>query len=97
MDENKKEEELKKIDNPLDKLNLRYFSSREIARLMGFPESFVFPDSSSLKQQYRLLGNSLNCKVVSELIKYLLEEKDDNEKNKKKDKLENDPKKRKLN
>jgi len=97
MDENKKEEELKKIDNPLDKLNLRYFSSREIARLMGFPESFVFPDSSSLKQQYRLLGNSLNCKVVSALIQYLLEEKDNKEKNKKKDKLENDPKKRKLN
>ncbi|ORY69234.1 S-adenosyl-L-methionine-dependent methyltransferase [Neocallimastix californiae] len=97
INENEKEEKLKNIKNPLDKLNLRYFSSREIARLMCFPESFTFPNTLSLKQQYKLLGNSLNCKVVSALIKYLLSEKDDKKKNKEKDELENDPKKRKLN
>jgi len=64
---------------------------------MCFPESFTFPNTLSLKQQYKLLGNSLNCKVVSALIKYLLSEKDDKKKNKEKDELENDPKKRKLN
>jgi len=78
-------------------LNLRYFTSREIARLMGFPETFVFPESSSLKQQYRLLGNSLNCKVVSALIQYLLSEKEENAKNTEKEELESDSKKRKLN
>ncbi|ORX55862.1 S-adenosyl-L-methionine-dependent methyltransferase [Piromyces finnis] len=97
LDEKQKEEECKKLDNPLNKLNLRYFSSREIARLMGFPETMVFPEDSSLKQQYRLLGNSLNCKVVAALIKYLLSEKDDKEKNTEKEELENDSKKRKLN
>jgi len=64
---------------------------------MGFPETFVFPESSSLKQQYRLLGNSLNCKVVAALIKYLLSEKENKEKNTEKEELENDTKKRKLN
>jgi len=64
---------------------------------MGFPESLEFPESSSLKQQYRLLGNSLNCKVVSALIKYLLSEKEENVKNIEKDDLENNTKKRKLN
>jgi len=97
LNEKQQEEELDKLNNPLDKLNLRYFTSREIARLMGFPETFVFPESSSLKQQYRLLGNSLNCKVVSALIQYLLSEKEENAKNTEKEELESDSKKRKLN
>jgi len=97
IDDSKKEEELKKLNNPLDKLNLRYFTPREIARLMGFPETLVFPESSTLKQQYKLLGNSLNCTVVSALIKYLLTEKENKEKNTEKDELNNDSKKRKLN
>jgi tRNA (cytosine38-C5)-methyltransferase len=53
------------------KTNLRYFSPREMARLMGFPlPAFSFPKECSLKQQWKLLGNSLNVKVaasVSEL------------------------------
>jgi tRNA (cytosine38-C5)-methyltransferase len=53
------------------KRNLRYFSGREVARLMGFHlKSFSFPDDLSFKQQWKLLGNSLNVQVaasVSEL------------------------------
>ncbi|KAG9290915.1 hypothetical protein G9A89_011065 [Geosiphon pyriformis] len=53
-------------------LRLRYFTEREVASLMGFPKEFAFPDSISLKQRYRLLGNSINVRVVAELIRYLL-------------------------
>ncbi|CAH0563462.1 unnamed protein product [Brassicogethes aeneus] len=54
-------------------LELRFFSPKEISRLMSFPEKFSFPDDGvvKLRQKYMLLGNSINVKVVSELIKLL--------------------------
>ncbi|KAI9254848.1 S-adenosyl-L-methionine-dependent methyltransferase [Sporodiniella umbellata] len=55
-------------------LGLRYFSPREVANLMGFPQNFTFPETSSIKQKYRTLGNSINVKLVSELMRYLLKE-----------------------
>lgn len=46
--------------------NLRYFSGVEIAKLMGFPtQTFSFPDDCSTRQQWKLLGNSLNVKVAA--------------------------------
>ncbi|KAJ8892265.1 hypothetical protein PR048_004845 [Dryococelus australis] len=56
----------------LKKLQLRYFTDREIARLMCFPEEFRFPGNVTLKQRYRLLGNSINVHVVSLLITLLV-------------------------
>nr|CAD7407720.1 unnamed protein product [Timema poppensis] len=53
-------------------LQLRYFTDREIARLMGFPEVFTFPQDVSRKQKYRLLGNSVNVHVVALLILLLV-------------------------
>lgn len=53
-------------------LGLRYFTPREVCRLMCFPERFNFPEDVSDKQRYMLLGNSINVKVVSELIKVLI-------------------------
>ncbi|KAJ9080706.1 C-5 cytosine-specific DNA methylase [Entomophthora muscae] len=56
----------------------RYFTEYEIAQLMGFPISdsnhhfLSFPNSTSLRQRYKLLGNSLNVMVVSKLLAYLL-------------------------
>lgn len=52
-------------------LNLRYFSPKEVSRLMSFPENFDFPKETGRNKKYRLLGNSLNVKVVAELIKLL--------------------------
>lgn len=52
-------------------LNLRYFSPKEVSRLMSFPEKFDFPKETGRNKKYRLLGNSLNVKVVAELIKLL--------------------------
>ncbi|XP_044272616.1 tRNA (cytosine(38)-C(5))-methyltransferase [Tribolium madens] len=52
-------------------LKIRFFTPREISRLMSFPEDFTFPKSTSDKQKYMLLGNSINVKVVAELIKLL--------------------------
>ena len=57
----------------LEDLNLRYFTPREIANLMGFPVSdFNFPNHLTNKQRYRLLGNSLNVHVVARLINLLV-------------------------
>ncbi|XP_077101254.1 tRNA (cytosine(38)-C(5))-methyltransferase [Siphateles boraxobius] len=53
-------------------LKLRYFTPREIANLMGFPADFTFPKQISIKQQYRVLGNSLNVHVVSHLIRLMV-------------------------
>jgi tRNA (cytosine38-C5)-methyltransferase len=57
--------------------NLRYFSSTEIARLFGFPVApstaneqswmFRFPADCTMKQKWRLLGNSINVKVASQI------------------------------
>ncbi|XP_058810072.1 tRNA (cytosine(38)-C(5))-methyltransferase [Phymastichus coffea] len=55
----------------LHNLKLRYFTPKEISRLMSFPETFGFPSDITNKQKYRLLGNSINVHVVGQLI-YLL-------------------------
>ncbi|NXD11892.1 TRDMT methyltransferase, partial [Nothocercus nigrocapillus] len=62
------EEKLMKLST----LKLRYFTPREIANLHGFPPEFGFPAKVTIKQRYRLLGNSLNVHVVAKLISFLL-------------------------
>ena len=52
----------------LDTSKLRYFSGMELARLFGFSKDFSFPSDTSLKQQWKLMGNSLNVKMASKLI-----------------------------
>jgi len=52
-------------------LGLRFFSPAEIARLLGFPATFSFPEDTSLRQRYRVLGNSLSVTVVAALAKKL--------------------------
>ncbi|XP_036699886.1 tRNA (cytosine(38)-C(5))-methyltransferase isoform X3 [Balaenoptera musculus] len=54
-------------------LQLRFFTPKEIANLLGFPPEFGFPEKITVKQRYRLLGNSLNVQVVAQLIKILCE------------------------
>jgi tRNA (cytosine38-C5)-methyltransferase len=46
----------------------RFFTPNEIAKLHDFPPSFSFPSSITTKQKYKLLGNSLNVKVVALII-----------------------------
>ncbi|KAL8165119.1 UNVERIFIED_CONTAM: hypothetical protein K2H54_029668 [Gekko kuhli] len=64
------EEKLRKLST----LKLRYFTPREIANLHGFPPEFDFPGNVTMKQHYRLLGNSLNVHVVAKLISILVGE-----------------------
>ncbi|KAJ2727118.1 hypothetical protein GGI07_000002 [Coemansia sp. Benny D115] len=52
--------------------NTRYFTPREVANLMGFPKEFTLPETTSVKQGYRLLGNSLSVSVVALLMDYLV-------------------------
>ena len=66
----------------LEPLRLRYFSPTELLRLFAFipPNAsgqfhgeFVWPEDISTKTKYRLIGNSVNVRVVTELINYLFE------------------------
>ena len=54
-------------------LRLRYFSPTEIIGLLWFPAQFDFPADVTMKQQYQLLGNSLNVYVVSVLLKLIFD------------------------
>lgn len=56
------------------KLQLRFFTPKEILALMAFPEDYNFPANITMKQCYRLLGNSVNVKVISELLKILFDQ-----------------------
>jgi len=62
------------VDNPtsLLPLKLRYFTPKEIANIHGFPPNFDYEPTLSIQQQYRLIGNSLNVTIVSQLLNYLL-------------------------
>lgn len=57
-------------------LRLRYFSPEELLRLFGFGDGtrpFAWPTGITAKSKYRLIGNSVNTHVVTELINYLFE------------------------
>ncbi|GLV34552.1 Methyltransferase 2 [Carabus blaptoides fortunei] len=58
----------------IEKLQLRFFSPTEVARLMCFPNYFTFPHTTTDSQRYRLLGNSINVKLVSKLVQILVGE-----------------------
>ncbi|ORY39384.1 S-adenosyl-L-methionine-dependent methyltransferase [Rhizoclosmatium globosum] len=61
-------------------LGLRFLTPVEVARLHAFPidakesspssHKLEFPKSVSMGQQWKLLGNSLNVKVIGELMKH---------------------------
>lgn len=58
----------------LPTLGLRFFTPTEIALLHDFPiesEEFSFPASVNDSQKYRLLGNSMNIRVVAMMFKIL--------------------------
>jgi len=50
---------------------VRRFSPMEIAQMMGLPGSFGFPESVSLEQRYKLLGNGLSIPVARWVVHQL--------------------------
>lgn len=60
----------------LSDLKLRFFSPKEVCRLMCFPDDFHFPKHITDIQKYRLLGNSINVHVVGRLIRLLCTNED---------------------
>ncbi|CDJ35490.1 DNA methyltransferase 2, putative [Eimeria mitis] len=54
--------------------SIRFFSSRELLRLHGFPETFSFPPSLPFRKRAALVGNSVNVKVVALLLQHLLQQ-----------------------
>lgn len=76
----REEPEAVKILHPL---GLRYFSPEELLRIFDFNScdpradlepAFHWPDDISTKTKYRLIGNSVNIRVIQELIDYLFED-----------------------
>lgn len=68
----------------LDALRLRYFTPTELLRIFCFlptntdtererQAEFHWPEDLSTKAKYRLIGNSVNVRVVKNLINYLFE------------------------
>ena len=51
---------------------VRRFSPTEVARLLGVPEGFRFPESLPLEARYRLLGNGLSIPVATWAVDHLL-------------------------
>ena len=49
------------------KNGMRYLSGNEIARLMDYTAGFTFPGDVTMKQQWKLLGNSLNVRVAARM------------------------------
>jgi tRNA (cytosine38-C5)-methyltransferase len=68
-DDNNKNNEKKDLISLTGKL--RYFTPKEISKFLNFNEKFGFPKEITIKSQYKLLGNSINVKVVNNLFKYL--------------------------
>ncbi|EEB88133.1 hypothetical protein MPER_14201, partial [Moniliophthora perniciosa FA553] len=63
----------------LHPLGLRYFSPSELLRLFAFEQQaslfrFTWPTDVSTKSKYRLIGNSVNVKVVRGLIEFLCDD-----------------------
>ncbi len=50
---------------------VRRFSPFEVARLLGLPEGFRFPEALSLEARYRLLGNGLSIPVAAWALDHL--------------------------
>ena len=53
---------------------IRFFTPEEILRFLCFSENYSFPENFTEKTRYKLLGNSINVKVVNILMDYLLNE-----------------------
>ena len=52
---------------PQDGKNPRKLTPREVARLQGFPEEFILPDSAAAS--YRQFGNTVAVPVVEKLAR----------------------------
>lgn len=48
---------------------IRHFAPEEIARLLGFPESFHFPDTIDTAHRWKLIGNSLSIHAVRHVLR----------------------------
>ena len=51
---------------------LRKFTPKELLAVFGYPGGFEFPADISLEHRYKLIGNSVNCLVVSSVAEELL-------------------------
>ncbi|MEM8671582.1 MAG: DNA cytosine methyltransferase [Planctomycetota bacterium] len=48
---------------------VRRFSAEEIVSLMGYRDGFQWPETCTMRQQYRMLGNALSVQVTNALLR----------------------------
>jgi len=58
--------------DPADRFAARYFTPDEILATLGFPKSFHWPESLSLRRRYAMVGNSVHVPTVARLIGRLI-------------------------
>lgn len=51
---------------------VRYFAPAEILAMQGYPEGWALPNKLSIRQQWRLIGNSINVDIVAHLLRRVL-------------------------
>lgn len=56
--------------------SVRMFSPMEVQRLMGFRESFAWPNELTQRARYQLLGNSLSVTVVEAILRRFKERRE---------------------
>jgi tRNA (cytosine38-C5)-methyltransferase len=65
-------EKLDRTDMLLHSGRIRMFHPRELLNLFGFPDWFSFPEGMVIRDQFKLIGNSVNVTVVRALLQELL-------------------------
>lgn len=51
---------------------IRFFAPEELLKIFGFPETFEYQSEISLKRKYKLIGQSVNIKVVEYIMNSIL-------------------------
>ena len=72
------EEELEQVPllthEIVQKCKVRFFTPREILKLMSFPDSFLLPDNIKLERKYKLIGNSISVICGARVLAFLFSE-----------------------
>jgi tRNA (cytosine38-C5)-methyltransferase len=60
--------QLKLLDPKDREFDVNWWKGLDLSKLFGFSDEFVFPEETSTKQQWKLVGNSLNVGVASRVV-----------------------------
>jgi DNA (cytosine-5)-methyltransferase 1 len=56
----------------LDSKDIRKLTPRECARLQGFPDTFIFPETMAISKAYKQIGNSVSVPIITKIAKNIM-------------------------